>query len=80
MSAKGYKVSKQSEAKERQGYVAKAAQRVCMTCKHFQSDLEEQRGYNSKPNGYMMEKNIRCGLGGFAVKKMGLCNEWATKE
>ena len=72
-------MSKQSEAKERQGYNAKAAQRVCMTCQHFMSDHEEQRGYDGRLNGYMMEKNIRCGLGGFAVKKMGLCNEWAVK-
>jgi len=66
-------MSKQSDAKKRQGYSPKAAQRVCMTCCYFQSDLEEQT------NGYMMEKNLRCGLGGFAVKKMGLCNEWVIR-
>lgn len=69
-------MSRQSEAKERQGYNAKATQRVCSTCNNFKSDHVEDVGYDGIPNGYMFEKNIRCGLGGFAVKKLALCNEW----
>ena len=69
-------MSKQSEAKEKQGYNQKAARRVCSTCGHFKSDMKNQLGYNGEPSGYMVEKNLKCGLGGFAVKKMALCNEW----
>jgi len=61
-------MSKQSDSKEKQGYNPKAAQRTCSTCTYYQSDI--------RPDEYNMERNIRCGLGGFAVKKMGLCNEW----
>ena len=25
------------------------------------------------------ESNLRCGLGGFAVKKMAFCNEWVKR-
>lgn len=70
-------MSKQSEAKERQGYNPEASQRVCGQCIYFKSDKVEQCGYDGKPNGYMLEKNLRCGLGGFTVKKLALCNDWA---
>lgn len=70
-------MSKQSDAKKRQGYNPEASQRVCGKCFYFQSDKVEQLGYNGKPNGYILEKNLRCTLGGFAVKKLALCNEWS---
>lgn len=72
-------MSKQSEAKEQQGYKPKAPQRVCMTCHYFQSDHIEQRTWDGRPNGYMLEKNLRCGIGNFAVKKLAVCNEWTPR-
>ena len=78
-------MSKQSEAKERQGYIQKANQRVCSTCLNYRSALDypewlKSPKYDSvrKPEN-KVEVNIHCGLGGFAVKKMALCNEWEEK-
>lgn len=68
-------MSKQSEAKERQGYTTDP--KNCGSCKHFQCDLEEQKGYYYKP--FYIERNKRCGLGGFAVKKTASCRLWEKK-
>ena len=57
-------MSKQSEAKERQVYVDRLIPNTCSNCAHFNSELY-------KP--YNREKNLRCTLGGFAVKKHGAC-------
>ena len=71
-------MSRQSEAKEAQGYVAKAIPQTCVNCCHFESEMvkRESRWMDTKWNE---EKNLRCGIGRFAVKKMGTCNEWAGK-
>lgn len=70
-------MSKQSEAKERQQYVPKYEPAVCMNCAHYSSDVVER---NAVFGGtYKDESNKRCGLGGFAVKKMGTCIEWTGK-
>lgn len=77
-------MSKQSEAKERQQYVAKCAPQTCGNCAHllFEMDfpvwMKKQRGVWC--DRFKLEKtNLRCGIGGFAVKKMGTCSEWAGK-
>jgi len=70
-------MSKQSEAKEKQGYVPKAIPQTCGNCAHFMSDKVEREGYFG--GSYVDEKSMRCGIGGFAVKKMGTCNEWKRK-
>lgn len=67
-------MSKQSEAKERQQYVPKYEPAVCMNCVHYSSNVVDRFG-----GTYKEENNKRCGLGGFAVKKMGTCIEWSGK-
>ena len=65
-------MTKQSEAKAKQGYVAKAVPQVCMNCRHFKSDIANYNGWDG--NTYQKEKNIHCAIGQFAVKKMGTCD------
>lgn len=65
-------MSKQSEAKKKQNYNPKPVPRVCMNCEHYISDMI--------PYGnYIEEKNKRCGLGEFAVKKMATC-DWFKRS
>ena len=61
-------MSKQSEAKKSQGYVPKATPQVCMNCARFAMDKTDNG------HGYIEDKNMRCIIGKFAVKKMGTCN------
>lgn len=71
-------MSQPSEAKKRQGYVPKAVPSTCATCVYFQMDRVEKRApWGGKP--WTVETNLRCGLGGFAVKKMATCREWKAK-
>ena len=63
-------VSKQSEAKERQCYVEKV---IPMVCSNYQSKVTAREGVFG--GVYHDESEKRCGLGGFAVKKMGGCKE-----
>lgn len=72
-------MSKQSEAKQRQGYDDKPTPRNCGNCTNFRSDSVHM-GNSWNPAGYWEEKNLRCGLGGFAVKKRGICNKFDMKE
>lgn len=65
-------MSKQSDAKKQQGYVAKAIPKTCVNCSSFLFETFNR-------NGWSEEKNLRCGIGGFAVKKMGSCNEFDPK-
>jgi hypothetical protein len=64
-------MSRQSEAKAKQGYVPKP--QTCSNCLHFHSEIVDRKYLGE-------EKNLRCGIGGFAVKKMATCNEWAAKD
>jgi hypothetical protein len=66
-------MSKQSDAKIRQGYQATPVKKICSTCKHYESDMKIAvfLGYP-----YTEEKEKRCGLGGFAVNKTATCNEY----
>lgn len=69
-------MSKQSDAKQKQGYVSKAVPQTCMTCANFKSDISV---IPTTYGTYSKESNVRCGTGGFAVKKMGTCEEWKGK-
>lgn len=70
-------MSKQSEAKEAQGYVAKPVPSTCSNCKHYTSEITERIGMWNKV--YYDESDRRCGLGGFAVKKQATCNRFEHK-
>ena len=63
--------SKTQETKDAQGYTKKPQQ--CNSCKHYKSDVIKMPsgGYFS---AYKIEKNKRCGIGGFAVQSTASCN------
>ena len=61
-------MSKQQTAKEKQGYNPKPVFPMCSNCKHYSMQPETTNW------GYTRETNIRCGIGGFAIKKQGTCN------
>lgn len=65
-------MSKQSDAKKAQGYVDKATPMTCSNCAHFKSEKVDIGIYSP----YITDKNIRCGIGGFAVKKNATCNKF----
>ena len=67
-------MSKQLQAKLNQGYQLKPVLPVCSNCTHFKSDLIPSEWNND----YIQEKNLRCGIGGFAVKKQSTCREYKT--
>ena len=71
-------MSKQSEAKAQQGYVPNPTATACMNCENYSSDFEPTAGYGSRI--YNKEVNIRCGIGGFAIKKLGRCNCFKPKS
>ena len=70
-------MSKQSEAKERQNYDPKPIHKICSNCSAFTSVVVDVKGWGNTV--YAEEKNMRCGIGGFAVKKGGTCNEHKRK-
>jgi hypothetical protein len=70
-------MSKQSEAKEKQGYVPKLQPQACMHCKNFE---HEQVLMKTPWSSYTKDTNLRCKLGGFKVMKMGTCNEWTPNS
>ena len=77
-------MSKQSEAKEKQNYCAKPVPQTCANCKHltqnfFHYDEKYVRieGKNPSTEKYARSTysdNLRCGIGGFAVKKTATCD------
>ena len=73
-------MSKQSEAKEKQGYTPKAIPQTCANCASFQMDVVDVPGWDGKPSGYKKETNLKCSIGGFAVKKMGTCDEFTGAQ
>lgn len=73
-------MSKQSEAKTKQGYTPKAVPRTCHNCSNFAFDNVQTRKATEWREAYFEDKNLRCGIGDFAVKKMGTCNEFKPKE
>jgi hypothetical protein len=60
-------MSRQSEAKERQGYTKILA--TCSNCLNFTCD-KEKSGWN---DNYTIERNLRCNIGGFKVNKTATC-------
>lgn len=71
-------MSKQSTNKEIQGYQASPIVPTCSNCTFFKSKIV--RTYYASLNYYDREKNLRCGIGGFAVKKHGTCLKHVLKE
>lgn len=72
-------MSKQSEAKAAQGYIAKPVPKTCMNCQHYKVEVTQTKSAYSSYI-YNKESNLRCRLGGFAVKKMATCNEFIAAE
>lgn len=72
-------MSKQTDAKTRQGYSPKAVPHTCGNCRHCLPVMGEVLAYIN-PQSFMdgthmvpTQVSQKCGLGGFAVKKMGTC-------
>lgn len=63
-------MSKQSKAKEDQGYQDKPVFPMCSNCQHFNIEIAT---IETRYGNYTKEQNIRCTIGGFAVKKQGNC-------
>jgi hypothetical protein len=57
--------------KEKMGYDPKPIRKMCSNCVHFASDVIAKTTYGHEWNE---EKNIRCLIGEFAVKKTALCD------
>ena len=64
-------MSKQSEAKEKQGLLKKGP--TCSNCIHFSLETEDYQTQWSSQT-YTREFNLRCNLGGFKVGKSNYCN------
>lgn len=87
-------MSKQSEAREKQGYKHEGPR--CGTCFYFTSDsvpvkwmveANELRTAAGQTPHYDLtlpvnrkETNLRCQIGGFAVKKNACCNHYRSEE
>ncbi len=69
--------SKIQIAKDQQGYQEKPVPHVCANCKYYSSDFVENKG---RYGSWTEEKNKRCILGDFAVKKTASCNKFEMKE
>ncbi|MFA5900463.1 MAG: hypothetical protein WC829_15295 [Hyphomicrobium sp.] len=83
-------MSKQSDTKKNQNYQPKGP--TCATCNNLQSEMvlpTWMQEENDKPTRgncgaiwfvekHGVEKNMRCSIGGFAVKKQGCCDLWVT--
>lgn len=79
-----------AEKKAACGYIPKCVPSTCSNCAGYtaervfpewmeQSNARRGRAdYTIEEHG--IEKNLRCTRHGFAVKKMGVCNDWAPKQ
>lgn len=67
-------MSKQSEAKEAQGYTREI--KNCGNCAHFSCDVEMSEWNNN----YRIERNLRCGIGEFKIHKTATCNMHCQKK
>lgn len=64
-------MSKQSKAKENQGYSQGGMK--CSNCSMFSSEIvQKETSYGTREQ----EKNLRCAVGGFAIKKNACCTLW----
>lgn len=68
-------MSKQSEAKLKQGYRNRPD--TCANCVNFQSEITKHTEYYGD---WTEEKKKRCSVGGFAVTKTSTCRIHALKE
>jgi hypothetical protein len=70
---KGKSMSKQSEAKKEQNY--REAPDSCANCGHYESQMVKKsyQGFGGLSE-WEEEKGKRCTIGGFAVKKMAMCD------
>ena len=68
-------MSKQSDAKAAQGYTKKPA--CCGNCMNFKSEITRLPAPYDWRNEQGIEKNLRCGIGGFATGRNGHCTLWA---
>jgi hypothetical protein len=64
-------MSKVQDTKNAQGYTDKP--RSCGNCANFKCDHVERKSMYGV-GSWMQEVSMRCGIGGFAVKKMGCCD------
>ena len=71
-------MSKQSEAEQAQGYELKPVNHVCLNCKFCNSKFVVK--YDTWGAAYPKEKDMLCGIGGFAVKEMGTCKLYERKD
>lgn len=73
-------MSKQTAAKAKQGYTPKAIPHTCGNCRHCVPVMGEILAYKdplSFTSGTHMvaaQVSQKCGIGEFAVKKMGACD------
>ena len=63
-------MSKQSEAKQAQGYTRTL--KTCANCKHFTCEVTNHK--NPLGQSYTIDRNLRCSIGGFKVNKTATCN------
>ena len=71
-------MSKQSDAKAIQNYQEKPFVKTCSNCANYRSEIV-RHGYNWAGAECFRETNMRCSVGGFAVKKTALCEDWKEK-
>jgi len=69
-------MSRQAVAKALQRYEDKPVHPMCSNCVFFSSTTLERTEFGST---WTQEKNLRCVKGGFAVKKMGTCQDHRFK-
>jgi hypothetical protein len=67
-------MSKQSVAKEEQGYTR--IPNTCGNCSSFTCDSEQSKW----ASGSVIERNLRCGIGGFKVNKTATCRKLVNKD
>ena len=63
-------MSKQSEAKESQGFSKESPK--CSNCKYFSSEKFEEE---TKWGIYQREQNVKCSLGNFKIGKSNWCKK-----
>ena len=72
-------MSKQSEAKKAQGY-RRASERTCSNCAHYTSKTELVKRWEGDTRPWGKESMKRCKLGGFAVTKTAVCEQWRSER
>ncbi len=69
------KLSKKAAAKVAQDYMTENPAR-CGACRHLHKRTELVKGLSGT---HRVDKELRCLLGGFAVKKLAVCKMWEAK-